>query len=232
MGYEANDVVAELRTAKGRVDISINNDAGARHLTEIKGGAHGGQHALHRELGSTIVERDLKKLREFDSSSTCRWLIALDLSSIKKGVGKEKIEWTEKQCAEKEIAFVYFELENTRARVFLPGQTETSLEVVPQAPNARTDEDRIKLIDSRKFWQSVSFGKISWHEQNQVLRIYERLVDSGFSDYSVSLETYYNFAKGRGKEGNDRPDIAVFNPSVNGKLNWYVGALPRCREMQ
>lgn len=70
-------------------------------------------------------------------------------------------------------------------------------------------------------------GNINWHEQNQVLRIYERLVYSGFPDYSVSLETYFNFAKGRGKEGNDRPDIAVFNPSVNGKLNLYVGSVTK-----
>ena len=36
LGYEANDVVAELRTAEGRVAISINHHAGARHLIELK----------------------------------------------------------------------------------------------------------------------------------------------------------------------------------------------------
>jgi hypothetical protein len=85
--------------------------------------------------------------------------------------------------------------------------------------------DLANILDSDLFWKNVFRvpRKNEMHEQNQVLRVYHALMRHSVPDYEISLETQFQFAKGNTENGKRKPDICIFDPTINGKFNLYMG---------
>jgi hypothetical protein len=227
-GIEFEDIVAEYRAVSGRIDLAIldrskGGEVIISDLIEIKGGAYGNRHALHDELKPGLESRDLRKLEETGDSNTRRWFIALDLSSIRGPVSDEARSWVTHECASRNIGFAYYDFSTLEAEV-VSASGKINMPIEDQTPSYRMNHELTKILDSDLFWAKVRKGWDSQrlHEQNQVLRIYEALMLHSIPDYAISLETQFQFAKGNTKNGNNRPDICVFDPTINGKFNLYA----------
>lgn len=227
-GIEFDDIVAEYSTESGRIDLALldrrkGGEAIITDLIEIKGGAYGNRHALHDEFKLGLESKDLKKLEETGDSNTRRWFIALDLSSIKGPVNEEARSWVTNECVQRNISFAYYDFSTLEAEVVSAGAT-INLPIEDQTPNPRMNHELTRILDSDLFWSQVRNNSRSqgMHEQNQVLRIHEALMLHSIPDYAVSLETQFKFARGKTKNGKNRPDICVFDPAIDGNFNLYT----------
>ena len=236
VGIHCDDIVAEYPTGSGRIDLAILSrdqpGESIAHLIEIKGGAYGNRHALHDELKAGLEKKDLKKLKETGDVNTKRWFIALDLSSIKGPIDLEARSWAASECTRRGINFVYYDFFSLFAQIISSGR-QLVLSVEDQPTNYRMDPEAASVMDSDLFWEKSSKACQSkvLHEQNMVLRIYEALMSHRLPDYAVSLETQFQFAKGRSKNGKNRPDICIFDPTINGKFNLYAqGRIAQSRD--
>lgn len=222
LGIDESSLEAEFPTASGHlIDLAVRSDDGCHHLFEIKGGAYGNRHALHDEIKAKILERDLKKLAMTGSETTGRWMIALDLSPIGGRLEKGRVDWLAEECTKRNIALLYFDFAESHAQIF-PAKGERYALEIPELKSEGSPSLTIGgVIASDTFWRSVRGIRSGGHEQNQVLRLYEALLDGNVPARSISFETYFGFAKGMGIQGNKRPDIALFDPQLGGRFNLY-----------
>ncbi|MCH9829789.1 MAG: hypothetical protein K0U79_18845 [Gammaproteobacteria bacterium] len=224
LGIPSDDMVAEYpATTGGMLDLAICNGSAVEHLFEIKGGAYGNRHALKDEIKEGILEKDLRKLEATGTASTKRWMVALDLSSIGSHLNPSRLEWLARECSKRSITLLYFDLDKEIeiAKVFHPRGQVDEIRIPPTDEQRGVGAEVLDSLGSDAFWQGIPGVRNGLHEQNSVLRAYGALLAQGLSTRSISLETYFQFAKGKGEEGNNRPDIAVFKPEIKGMFNLY-----------
>ena len=136
-------------------------------------------------------------------------------------VDPARIDWLSIECARRGITLIYFDVQGDAASVYRRSVNRETIEI-PRFEDVADGSNRTReLACSEVFWKEVPAVPAGLHEQNFVASAYGALLDAGVSVRSVSLETFFQFAKGRSKEGNDRPDLTLFDPKVRGAFNLY-----------
>ena len=215
IGIDESSLEAEYPTASGHlIDLAVRTEDGCHHLFEIKGGAYGTRHALHDEIRTKILERDLKKLALTGSETTGLWMIALDLSPIGGRLEKRRIEWLAEECTKRNIALLYFDVAESHAQVFPAKGPRYGLEVPQLKSGAEPGLDIGEVIGSDAFWRSVRGVRSGGHEQNQVLRFYEALLEVNVPARSISFETYIFDTGDDGTELPVVPDLGTKHDAI------------------
>lgn len=227
-GIQRDRIIAEYPAkCGGLIDLAIlcRDGTEVEHLFEIKGGAYNVRHALHDELNYEKLEKqDFRKLRNTGSEMTKRWFIALDLSMLGGVVESEKLKEVGSLCESHDVCFVYYDFRSETAEVTLAGELTSECAIASRSPGAFMAPEQQEVLLQNEVWLGVAKGRINQHEQNAVISLCLGLRRAGIPASSISLETQFKCApsKSRRKEGSSRPDVCVFDPSINGLFNLYA----------
>lgn len=230
-GIDHRAICREYRLGGSRVDLVLfdkaPNDGGAPQVAiEFKGGAYGTRNALFDTIDSAGHCRDLDKLQPFADAGVACWFICVDMAELGVALNNTVRRRVAEQCRKRRICFAYF-CQGENQFLLETGNGLLQLQRAIRSER-RTPATRL-LPASQAPWvdrlRSLS-AEGDGSEDTYIAWLYHALRESRYSVEQLSLETYFNCAAGSSRM-QLRPDMAIFDPEVQGQFNLYRYGDPR-----
>lgn len=233
-GVPLRSVAREARHDSAPVDVLVYGEAAGGAFSdhpdkvlaafEFKGGAYGNRNALSDTIDFDGFCTDMDKLALFRARQVAAWFICIDQADLGVALGPDLRRATARQCAARGLGFAYF---CQGERTFLlapPGRALTEQELPETKSTFSSGRDG--LIDLRTLVTGPSVAMVDeviGSEDDYVFRLYHALRLAGYTSQQISLETYFSFANRGRSRMQLRPDLCLFDSSLNGHFNMYRG---------
>jgi len=226
-GVPCPAVIREYRIGAQRIDLVVSaakHDGGWAATAsptmafEFKGGAWNVRNALRDEIGVDGYCRDIDKLAALRGKGLECWFVCSDMQELGIALSPRAQQQVAAQCGRRGIHFAYHAQGQD---CFLIARAGRPLQRVLLQASALVDAPPAHWRDSLPLLGGM-LCQSSFTEDTAAGVVYHALKRAGFSAQQVSLETYFNCAKGT-KSMQDRPDICVFGSRVVGRFNLYRG---------
>jgi hypothetical protein len=228
-GVPFASVLREARYDGAPVDIVIRSDLVVRSTEslprihaafEFKGGAYGVRNALAETITPDGYCSDMEKLGWFLDRSIPAWFVCIDIAELGVCFGADMRSKVAAQCAARGIGFAYFCQGETHYLLAEPGG-ELGEHAIRDRSVLSPTQCELPALDGllRSRMQMLLTPGIET-EDDFALRAYHAIRSGGYSATQVSLETYFSFAR-KQSQMPLRPDLCVFDASINGRFNLY-----------
>jgi len=213
----------DKRAGRGGIDVAVTSASGNEltHAFEIKGGAYGNRNALRDTFDSTGYCKDFDKLARLDDPSCQCWMIAVDALELGRGMSAKALQGAVQHARERKMGLAYYALgEETAELILIDGQAvripviQNMNQFIPYKAVRPTLTER-PLLAALFATSGDGYAK----EADIVGALYSGLLDKRCSAKQMSLETYFGFAPGSRMQ--QRPDLCVYEPTINGRFNLY-----------
>lgn len=189
---------------------------------EFKGGAYGNRNALTDTINSDGFCADMDKLAAFKVRQVPAWFICIDQADLGVALGQDLRRRTARQCVERGLGFAYFCQGENSILLAPPGGSITEQELTSLASGSGLGRPLdLSAVVTGPFVGMADEAMGS--EDDYVFRLYHALRLAGCTSQQLALETYFSFAKRGCSRMQLRPDLCVFDTSVNGHFNLYRG---------
>lgn len=210
--------------SKGRsgVDVTVLDDSGAvEYAFELKGGAYNSRNALQDVFGPTGNCKDIQKLAKLSIAPEKRWLVAVDAIELGRSLGYRQQINAVHAAAPYRVGFAYFGHGDDSFLIADSGSEVRYPSVSCEDRVTGREVDLVSLLEGEPIEQALHRAADSVElEADLVTAIYRSLIEQGYSNNQVALETYFGFAPGAMQQ---RPDLCLFEPSIDGHFNLYPG---------
>ena len=216
----------DSRVGRGGIDVALLDKAnGVPCISfEIKGGAYGDRNALKDTIDSNGYCKDMDRLNVLAKDGVECWFLCVDAVELGRVMDDTLLRKASDNCRAKNIGFAYLSQDEKYAHIWYPDGRYVEPELISRDSNGASAEEAHNLLLSERFWKNITdeIKTSSAYECDIQALIYRNLRQSRCAPSQVSLETYFNFAVENGKRMQKRPDICLFEPSIDGHFNLYA----------
>lgn len=208
---------------RGGIDVLVLDSEGRPWaLFEVKGGAYNNRSALTDEFHKSIP-KDMATLAKVDVASSRRWVVAVDaLEEFGRSLPFNKQQVLKDGARASSVSFAYYG-HGDKTCMIVAGDERTRYPVVPRSAGPGQHVDACDLFSVTGLTGLFAPARESLErEADVVATLYRHILGLGYSQHQVATETYFGFApKKNGSRMQERPDLCLFDPEVQGHFNLY-----------
>jgi len=210
-------------TGRGGIDIAVLDSKGQPWaVIEIKGGAYNNRSSLKDEYRKGIP-KDINTLAQVDVEPSRRWIVAIDaLKEFGRSLPMKKQQVIKEDANSRDISFAYYG-HGERTCVIAAAGNRVRYPDVPDRIRLGRQGDASEVFSMPELQRVFADARDSLEREADVVSAaYQWLLSLGYSVDQVATETYFGFApRKNGKRMQERPDLCLFNPQVDGHFNLY-----------
>jgi len=210
-------------TGRGGIDIAVMDSTGRPWaVLEIKGGAYNSRSSLKDEYRKGIP-KDITTLAQVNVAPSQRWIVAVDtLREFGRSLPINKQQVVKEDANSSGVSFAYYGHGERTCVLAAAGQTVHYPDVPVHARLGRQDDASDVFSLPELEYVFTDARESLEREADVVSAAYQWLLSLGYSVCQVATETYFGFApRKNGKGMQERPDLCLFNPQVDGHFNLY-----------
>ncbi len=210
-------------TGRAGIDIAVVDSKGRPWaVLEIKGGAYNSRSSLRDEYRKGIP-KDIIKLARVDVGSSQRWIVAVDaLKEFGRALSMTKQQVIKEDAHSNGVSFAYYGHGERTCVIAAAGHRVRYPDVPVHTRLGRQDYASDLFSVSELECVFTDARKSLEREADVVAAAYQWLLSLGYSVGQVATETYFGFApRKNGKKMQERPDLCLFDPEVDGHFNLY-----------